>query len=820
MKMVTKASIANFKYNRGRNILVGIAVCLTTLLLFLVPGAAQAMVKLEFAAINEIYPTWHVVLRNVDSDIAEQVRVREDVETVGLRCDVGMIPADQATISLTALDQTCADLNRIELSEGRFPEKASEIIVSKGILDALGIEGKVGDTIRIPYQVLRDGELDYRQEGTFTICGMTKDTEEQKEKQIYGAYVAEDFAKTLFSKENIQYYVYVHLKTGQMDLYDTVKDDITQLTESFGLSEEDYGTNKEYMAANYVDPSMFPIVGMIMLVIILAGVVTIYSIYYVSMPQRIRDYGRMRALGATKSQIRSIVLREGMLVACIAIPIGLLIGTPFIQTAMYVLIDAAGSIDVMEIEAMHKIVKEGTVNLHPWWLYVMAIGISVITVWFSLRKPMKMAAKITPVEAMRFQDEESKKKVRKGYDSLNLFRLTKSNLARNKKRTAITILSMGMTGILFLVVATILSCADPKEISSASVEGEYQIEIESESGNKEHPELEWGVIQQNNPLNEEFRRQTEQLPGVNRVEYVERLKFICNELVEGNQEGSIEALPESCMEEVKEHIIEGKFDEEGWKSGRKILVSNNVLRWEKDLKVGNVYRFRIETGNEIVEKEVEVMGIVDVPSRLLEYGSWMISREAMDEISKYNANDGMLIYADKKYDEKLEQKLQKMIEPDQRLVLKTWNEEYEMWQSVMGTMYLACYGFLGILGVICVMNLINTLINSIHVRMKEIGMMQAIGLSEKQLMKMLQMEGLFYTGGALILAIGLGSLAGYGAFLYAKADGMFNIQYFHYPTEAAAAMILIILFVQIVFIFLIGRSLRKQSLIDRIRFHE
>ena len=105
MKMVIKASIANFKYNRGRNILVGIAVCLTTLLLFLVPGAAQAMVKLEFAAINEIYPTWHVVLRNVDSDIAEQVRVREDVETVGLRCDVGMIPADQATISLTALDQ-------------------------------------------------------------------------------------------------------------------------------------------------------------------------------------------------------------------------------------------------------------------------------------------------------------------------------------------------------------------------------------------------------------------------------------------------------------------------------------------------------------------------------------------------------------------------------------------------------------------------------------------------------------------------------------------------------------------------------------------
>lgn len=71
MKMVSKAAVANFKYNRGRNFLVGIAICLTTLLLFLIPGAAQAMVKLEFAAINEMYPTWHMVLRNVDEEIAE-----------------------------------------------------------------------------------------------------------------------------------------------------------------------------------------------------------------------------------------------------------------------------------------------------------------------------------------------------------------------------------------------------------------------------------------------------------------------------------------------------------------------------------------------------------------------------------------------------------------------------------------------------------------------------------------------------------------------------------------------------------------------------
>ena len=405
MKMETRVSIANLKHNKNRNLLIGIAICLTTLLLFLIPGATNAMVKLEFAAINEIYPTWHTVLRNVEPKIAEQATIREDVEKVGLRCDVGEIPSDKAKIGMTALDQTCAELNKIELSEGSLPQKATDIVVSHGILEALGRKGKIGDTIKIPYQVLRQDGLDYQEEGTFTICGMLKDTKEQKEKQIYGAYVSQAFAKQVFSEKELRYYAYIHLQTNTMDTFDTVEKHIEKLTADFGLKEEDHGDNMEYVGANYVDPSMIPIVGMIMLVIIFAGIITIYSIYYVSMPQRIQDYGRLRAIGATKKQVRSIVLREGMLTACIAIPIGLLIGTPFITGAVHILIDAAGNVNAREAEIIDQILREGSVNLHPLWLYALSIGVSFFTVWLSLRKPMKTAAKITPIEAMRFQSE-------------------------------------------------------------------------------------------------------------------------------------------------------------------------------------------------------------------------------------------------------------------------------------------------------------------------------------------------------------------------------------------------------------------------------
>ena len=138
----------------------------------------------------------------------------------------------------------------------------------------------------------------------------------------------------------------------------------------------------------------------------------------------------------------------------------------------------------------------------------------------------------------------------------------------------------------------------------------------------------------------------------------------------------------------------------------------------------------------------------------------------------------------------------------------------------MATTRGASYAFLGILAAISVMNLINTMINSVHVRRKELGMMQAIGMSDSQLMKMLQLEGLFYTAGTLAISVGLGSLAGYPVFLYAKKHGMFNISAYHYPAAAAIVVSIVLLVLQIALAAGISRSVRKNSLIERIRFSE
>lgn len=104
------------------------------------------------------------------------------------------------------------------------------------------------------------------------------------------------------------------------------------------------------------------------------------------------------------------------------------------------------------------------------WVYILTILTVLVTVYLSLVKPMRMAAKISPVEAMRYQGEiREKKKERKGFAEMSLVKLTRSNLSRNKKRSVLTIVTLGAVGILFMAVATVLSCADPKEIAKTGV---------------------------------------------------------------------------------------------------------------------------------------------------------------------------------------------------------------------------------------------------------------------------------------------------------------------------------------------------------------
>lgn len=820
MKMTTRVAYCNMRHYKSKNILIGIAIILTTLLLFVIPSIGKDMVEVNFAVINKIYPTWHALYRNVDESTVMKLAAHHDVKTYGLRSDAGYMNLEDATVSMMYMDRTGMELYKVKLKEGQLPQKENDIVVSKGILEALGQNGKIGDTITVPYQILKDDGLDYTKEKDFRICGFLADNESSKEQKQYTSLVSEAFLKAEIPVEQVKYRFLLQVNGQKGNTTADYTETIQNIARQFGISEDDMNINKEYLAANYVDPATIPVIVGIMLIVVLAGIITIYSVYYVSMNQRVREFGKLKAIGATKRQLRQIVLREGMGVALFAIPIGLLIGTVAVKVVLLQFVEHAKDSNVLITEA-YKVVAKGEVQLYYWWIYLLAIAVTLCTVYLSLMKPMRMAAKVSEIEAMRYQgDSKRQKSSRKGYQFLNIGRLTKRNLAENKKKSTITIVSMAVTGIFVMMVATVLSCANPMESAKSSIVGQYEISPIVESGNKEHPEYEWAEVQKNNPLNEGLKQQIEELDGVERVDVFTALKVSGGPFEEKIGTEFINGVPEEYAEELKKGITEGNVTYEELKSGDKVILDRALLHWYPDIKVGDKLKLNIHDGDNTFQKEIEVAAIGEYGTGLTNYNCLIMAKEGAEKLTINNSSSYFQVIADKDYDEALEASRQAIVDGSGRLQMRTWKNEYDTWENAIQMTRGACYAFIIILAAISIMNLINTMINSVHVRKKELGMMQAIGMSDRQLMKMLQLEGIFYTVGTLIISIGVGSLAGYPLFLYAKRTGMFDISTYHYPVTAAIIIILTLFVIQMLLAIFIAKSVRKDSLIERIRFSE
>lgn len=820
MKMTTRVAYCNMRHYKSKNILIGIAIILTTLLLFVIPSIGKDMVEVNFAVINKVYPTWHALYRNVDESTVMKLAAHHDVKTYGLRSDAGYMNLEDATVSMMYMDRTGMELYKVKLKEGQLPQKENDIVVSKGILEALGQNGKIGDTITVPYQILKDDGLDYTKEKDFRICGFLADNESSKEQKQYTSLVSEAFLKAEIPVEQVKYRFLLQVNGQKGNTTADYTETIQNIARQFGISEDDMNINKEYLAANYVDPATIPVIVGIMLIVVLAGIITIYSVYYVSMNQRVREFGKLKAIGATKRQLRQIVLREGMGVALFAIPIGLLIGTVAVKVVLLQFVEHAKDSNVLITEA-YKVVAKGEVQLYYWWIYLLAIAVTLCTVYLSLMKPMRMAAKVSEIEAMRYQGGSKRQKSsRKGYQFLNIGRLTKRNLAENKKKSTITIVSMAVTGIFVMMVATVLSCANPMESAKSSIVGQYEISPIVESGNKEHPEYEWAEVQKNNPLNEGLKQQIEELDGVERVDVFTALKVSGGPFEEKIGTEFINGVPEEYAEELKKGITEGNVTYEELKSGDKVILDRALLHWYPDIKVGDKLKLNIHDGDNTFQKEIEVAAIGEYGTGLTNYNCLIMAKEGAEKLTINNSSSYFQVIADKDYDEALEASLQAIVDGSGRLQMRTWKNEYDTWENAIQMTRGACYAFIIILAAISIMNLINTMINSVHVRKKELGMMQAIGMSDRQLMKMLQLEGIFYTVGTLIISIGVGSLAGYPLFLYAKRTGMFDISTYHYPVTAAIIIILTLFVIQMLLAIFIAKSVRKDSLIERIRFSE
>lgn len=821
MNMVQTIAKQNRKYYRKRNLLIGIAVFLSSFLIFVILSIGVVFQQEQYASINAYNPNWHGWYKHVTKETAEQLMAQPNIEKCGLFKEMAFteLPKEKYVYYYYMTEETI-DMLRLKLAKGHMPEAENEIAITEEAAKRLGTSVKPGDSISFSYQVLRNEKADHSQKKECIVSGILK-SEKDFNSEDPTVLVSKKLLETELKTEEISYEFLFRI-SKQDAFYSTVQVEniIQTLAKKYQVSVDDVSINSYNLSANYTDPDMILILSVIVCVVVLAGIITIYSIYYVRINERIQEFGRLKAIGMTTKELRYIVLKEGIGIAAKAAPLGILAGI---------------FIEIIGLLALHANSWDIVQEILPWIsvpsliiAHIGAITLSLSTtflmMYLSLRKPMRVVGKITEIEAIRYpaaKDSQKinlyEKKSRKSKSRVRTFHLVKTHIGRSKARSFITILSMSATGVLVMAVATILSCTDAKLYADDLCHGQYMITERVEFANEEHPEREWEVITQNNPLTDDLLQKIEAVEGVKKVTVFDS---IYAEIPELSHNYEIMGVSEENASFLMDNITQGSVTYELLKSGERVIVDERAARWYyHGLKIGDTISYVVDNGEDIpLMKKAKVVALGDFP--LILPGIYTAS-ESFENLCPKNANCHSVysIWSEEDYNIETESRIQALIEEEPLLSLHIWQENYEMEQATTRGLTVLCCIFLGILGSICIMNMINTMISSVQQRKKEIGMLQAVGMTDRQLSHMLQLEGCLYILGTLFITIAAGTWLSIRVFVWARESGFLGIRIYQFPLMAVFIIAIVLIVSEIILSTILSHSVKKETIMDRIRFY-
>ena len=796
---ITKIAKNNIKYNKSKSILIILTIFLATTLL-----SSVAMVGLDWTEVNkrnviQYYGSYHGLYGRVDETKYEKIKSHADIDSTGIINGIGSMKEyeDETKIALAYVDENAFKFNSFKLVDGKLPVNKNEIAIDDMALKKLGYEEKLNQTIEIEYEDYASGEIVIKD---FIVTGITKSSESAQVKKSYSIIVSNDYMNSTrdMSKENFN--VFFTLKNGDNMYADDMEMMIGEIRENFGIKKVYTAVNENYINLSKPDPSVITSIVVICLVIILSSILVIYNIFYLSIITKVQEFGKLRAIGTTKKQIKKIILKEGMYLSVIAIPLGLVAG--------YI---------ISEVIAKYLLLSDVSVSK---WLTALAIGlISIITVYVSLIKPMKVASKVSIVEAVKYNGESTtKKKTRKGYDYINVSRLTKANLSSNKKRTYVTLLSLTLSGILYIVVSCALSSMDAEKMAKLHSSHDIVIRLDNYTfGDKTSPNTELNILQKKNLLSDEFINELKKINGVKDVEVTSNM--IKSEILNLELEEDfydiigIDESAENDLEDMELYLQDGEIDLEKLKSGEEMILNFSMYADMYDIKVGDILSFELYDGEDIIKKDFKIQAITDGP------GVFVIHNNIMDKLVKTNTRHSIGLTIEKNAYNEVKAYVESLVKANENLNGSYIDVEIASSELAIKITKIMGYSLVVLIGVIGFINLINSMITSIITRKKELGMLQAIGLTNKQLVQMLNKEAMFYTSFMLIGSLTIGNIIGYSAVQAMRKSGMSYAVYV-LPINQMIIMIVCIVLAQFILTYLISKNFNKESLIDRVRYSE
>lgn len=677
---------------------------------------------------------------------------------------------DKLNVEINYADDLYAKMSFSYPKNGTMPKERLDIAASSIVLEEMGIPLEIGQ--KVPLSVNVDGKV-YEEE--FILCGFW---EGDPVAMAQECWVSKEFADEAapapsvpFTENGYRYGGYYNINFDFANSWD-IEGQMLELLERNGFDPDKvvYGINWAYTTSDMDLESIVMVVGLL-IIIMSSGYLIIYNVFYIHVTGEIHQYGLLKTIGTTGKQLRKLVRRQAMLLSLVGIPVGMLLGTMLSKALLPV---------IMGNFLTYKVVF----SISPF-IYIASAAFTFITVLLSCRKPGRLASRVSPIEALRYTERSTVKKKAKKSRRVSALTMAVENVKRSKKKVFIVVLSLSMSMLLVNCIYNIVHGFDMETYLSHAITGDYQVTHGSVMNMAATVKVYDGISQEELGMLKELggvesvsavyagygtallddEGKQKVVDYVNRHEVMKNDPWLMEELegsikTEGNLRADVYGIDKNAFEHLK---IYGKsISWEEFNNGSYCLLYEGSIN-EEEWMFGAGDKIRLERDDGAI-KEYEVLGVSDIPYSLttrsfpvLGISPILPEEEYLAHTVRPGAMNVSLAVRDDKEAE-IESFLSSYTENENDELVYVSRQTYvDEFESFISMFWIVGGALSFILALIGILNFINAIVTGILARKQEFAMMEAVGMTRKQLCSMLVFEGLLYAGLTFLFSMTLGN---------------------------------------------------------------
>lgn len=841
MNILNKLSIKNLKLNKKRTISTIIGIVLSVALICAVATMATSFRETLLQGAISKRGYYHIKLSDITENDIKDIKNNRDIKDIKQIQEVGYAELktsqnkDKPYIHLYSMENSTFEFLKFKLIEGNFPKNENEIIISKHIITNGKSDIKIGDTITLDVgkrissdNIELDSSCSYNSEHekiedsekhTFKVVGMIERPDYTFENTGDPGYT---MITTNLNRGKTEAYLSLkkpkEYKSSISELLGVNYDDLDVIEKNGGETKYKHEINSEILRwevfafSDSTVSMLYSVIGVVIFIIIFTSVFCIRNSFAISITEKIKMYGMLSSVGATRKQIKKNVIFEAMALGLIGIPLGILSGL-FADFVLLKIVNVLLS-DALVGYANGIVFKVSIIPI------IISIILGFITIYLSAISSAKKAAKVSPIEQLRNSDEIKikNKKLKTPKIIEKVFKtggvLAYKNLKRSKKKYRTTVISIAVSVFIFITMNAFIT--NMFDLTGQYYEDyDYNFIVESSKFTDEEINK---IVKQESVESYHILYQPKRMYEIRDLSKIHEYgKELITEELSGEKYCGLYlvALDEASFKEYSKKI--GVKFEDVKDTG---ILCDEYNEYDKETGAVELKRlYKYEKGDTIVgeyNKEELKIKVGDV-SKIKPYGLERVFYDGgylvvnKNEFKNIDFSDDVTITIQSNNTTELQTAIK---EKDSSLTIVNLEDVAKEEKSMILVTNIFLYGFIAVITLIGVTNIFNTITSNMELRQKEFAMLKSIGMTKKEFNRMINLETLFYGTKSLLYGIILGllgTLAMYKAFSVKIDAGMYI------PIKP---IIISVIFVFIL-IFIIMRysisKINKQNTIETIR---